>query len=299
LEVGTQPPPVTLWQTALERAERAGMPAATIHGLRMGILLAAPYAMDYGAFRQTAPAVLARLDEESGLAQYRQLSELPEPERVQRALAMAQQLYASRPPHERVYPPIGAIRELARLISTIAAMSAPVFDLAQLESLPALEPYFPLSPSLVVIARVVEGTREWISGRFLRSRKIFEEILTRIAEPDRGGLDSNQYERMRLALQYILASLEAVSGIEAVERRVQLLEQQRATRIVAWRVRQLLQMALGNTAEAEKNARRAAVIEAQQGTTERNMNASAGMELVLRARLGDLLGVKASVETLE
>lgn len=68
---------------------------------------------------------------------------------------------------------------------------------------------------------------------------------------------------------------------------------------MAWRVRQLLQMALGNTAEAEKHARRAAVIEAQQGTTERNMNASAGMELVLRARLGDLLGVKASVGTLE
>ena len=299
LEVGTQPPPVTLWQAALERAERAGMPAATLHGLRMGILLAAPYAMDYSAFRQTAPAVLARLDEESGLAQYRQLSDLPEAERLQRALATAQQLYASRPPHERVYPPIGAIRELARLIAAISAMSAPVFDLEQLESLPTLEPYFPLSPSLIVIARVVEGTREWISGRFRHSRKIFEDILIRIAEPDRGGLDSTQYERMRLALQYILATLEAGSGIEAAERRIQLLDQHRGTRIAAWRVRQLLQMALGNTTEAEKHARRAAVLEAQQGATERNMNVTAGMELVLHARLGDLLGVKACVETLE
>jgi hypothetical protein len=298
IDLGVQIPPVSLLTTAIARAERLGVPASTLHRLRMGVLIAAPFSMDYASFREVAPVVLARLEQDSGLVHYRKLDHLPASERLSAALAQAQQTYLATPEHERVHTVFEATRELARLCGALQAMAGPVFDLELLESFPSLEPLFPLSPTLPIVMHILEGAKEWVRGRLHSSRDIYEAVLVRIAQPDRGGFDDAQHERVQIALNYTLGLLEASYGIEACEERAKWLEKHRTLRVNAWRIRALLQLAIGDLVEANKSSRRAELLQAQEGLKERYVNSTTGMELVLRSRLTDLLGVKGQLQTL-
>jgi hypothetical protein len=298
IDLGVQIPPVSLLTTAIARAERLGAPASTLHRLRMGVLIAAPFSMDYASFREVAPIVLARLEQDSGLLHYRQLSQLPAGERLSAALTQAQQSYLAAPERERVHSAFDATRELARLCGALQAMAGPVFDLELLESIPSLEPLFPLSPTLPIIMHILEGAKEWVRGRLTQSRDIYEAVLARIAQPDRGGFDDAQHERVQVALNYTVGLLDAIHGVEACEERAKLLEKHRTLRVNAWRIRAIFQLALGDLVEANKCSRRAELLQAQEGLKERFVNSTTGMELVLRARLTDLLGVKGQLPTL-
>jgi hypothetical protein len=298
IDLGTQFPPVSLLMAAIASAERLDVPARTLHRLRMGVLIAAPFSMDYASFRQVAPTVLARLERDSGLANYRELSHLPESERLAAAIAQAQKVFIETPERDRVHPVFEAVRELARLYGALPAMAVPVFDIELLEAMPSLEPMFPLSPTLPIVSQIIEGAKEWIRGRQMASRALYEATLTRIAEPDRGGFDDAQWERVHLALNNALGFLEATHGIEAVEQRAELLEKHRLLRVNAWRIRAMLQLSLGDLAEAGKCSRRAELLNAQEGLKERYVNSTTGIELILRSRLGDLLGVKAQLPLL-
>jgi tRNA A-37 threonylcarbamoyl transferase component Bud32 len=298
LDLGLQVPPVSLLTAAIARAERMGVSASTLHRLRMGVLIAAPLTMDYASFRGVAPSVLARLEQDSGLADYQRLSHLPERERLAAAMAKAQQTYLDTPEDARVHPSFEAIKELARLYGAIPAMAIPSFDLGLLESLPSLEPLFPLSPALRVVSMIVEGGRDWVSGRPLLSRELYHDVLKRISEPDRGGFDAAQHERIYLGLHNSIGLLDASNGVAAAEDSAQLLEKHRAMRVNAWRIRTLLQLARGDLEAAGKCNRRAELLCAQEGLRERYTNSMTGLELLLRSRLGDLLGVKAQLPLL-
>jgi hypothetical protein len=173
-----------------------------------------------------------------------------------------------------------------------------VFDLELLETLPNVEPLLPLSPALQVVGKLVQGAKDWVHGSVLRSYDTYGSILKRIAEPDHAGLDDAQYDRTRLGLEYTLGLVEAAQGLMQAERRAQYIETQRELRVNAWRLRSILQLALGNPDDARRCSRRAQLLQAQEGVRERYVGSAAGMELVGYARLGDLLGVKSVLETL-
>ncbi|HKP60242.1 MAG TPA: serine/threonine-protein kinase [Polyangiales bacterium] len=298
VDLAARMPPVHLLATAIDRAERLALPAATRHRLHMALLINAPFALASESFRKVAPIVLRQLDHDSGLYRYRQLAHLPQNERLSQALAQTHQAYLATPEHERVHSVIEAIGELVRVSGSLAAMAAPVFDQELLETLPDVEPLLALSPALQVVSKLVDGAKNWVQGSLHRSCDTYEKILTRIAEPDHAGLDDAQYDRIRLGLDYTLGMVEGAQGIMKAERRAQHIENHRELRVNAWRIRSVLQLALGNPDEARRCSRRAQLLQAQEGVRERYHGSSAGMELIGYARLGDLLGVKSVLDSL-
>ena len=68
-----------------------------------------------------------------------------------------------------MYPPIDAIRELARLSASCSSIAVLSFDLAFLDSLPSLEPLLPLSPALRVVAQLIVG-RAILAARRVAAR---------------------------------------------------------------------------------------------------------------------------------
>jgi hypothetical protein len=298
LDLSSQVPPAELLAVALERAAAIDVPARLLHRLRMALLIAAPYAMDYQSFRRVAPIVMERLEHDSGLTRYRQLGSLPESDRLTQAIAQTQAASSQAPDKERVFTPFEAIIELARLTGALTSMALPIFELELLQQLPPLEPFYPLSPTLKILAEFVEGARHWLQGRTNRSGEIYLKLLARIDEPDDGGFEPAQHERMHVGLHQLLGLYKAVYGIESAEEHAEVLESSRALRVNAWRVRALLQLAIGNSAEANRCLRRAELLQIQDGLKERYLNAMTGTELLLRSRLGDFMGVKNQLPTL-
>src|SRR5262249_6067379 len=151
--------------------------------------------------------------------------------------------------HERVYPPIEAIRVLARLSGAYCSFALQQLDLAALDQLPSLAPFGQLSPALGVVAEIAVSSKLWLQGRHMQAGRLYERILERVSRPDRGGLDDAQYQRTFYGVQFMLALLEGSLGIGRAEQRAEALERERAYRVSAWRVRMLLHLNQGNTDE--------------------------------------------------
>jgi tetratricopeptide (TPR) repeat protein len=292
-------PPLPLLETAVERAERHGLPQRTIHQLRMALLSKAALVMAAESFKRCVPSVLAQLEQDSGLLLYRELADRPGSERLAQALARTQQRYFALPEEQRVYPVVEAVRELGRLSGAFCSMASTVGDLALLESLPSLEPLLPLSPALSVVEDIVEASKEFLRGRLLRNTSIYERVLARISEPDRAGLDDAQHARTRLGIHGNLGMFKASFGSAGAEQHARALEGDRELRVNAWRVRMLMHLGQGNSEEAHKCARRAELLQLQEGLEERYTGATAGYELVAHSLAGDLLGVKSALDGVE
>jgi tetratricopeptide (TPR) repeat protein len=298
IDLGAVIAPTELLREAIARATELALPAPSLHRLRMGLLMAAPYAMDKVTFLRVAPVVLSQLEHDSGLQLYRALSDLSPHERLARALAETQQAYQEQPAETRVHTVIEAIRELAHMAGAIMRMALPLFDLELLMSMPDLAPLYPLSPSLAVLGQIVEACKEWVRGRMHRSRVLMMGVLERLAQPDKASFDPVQYERVRLSMHWMLGLFEASFGIASAEQHVQELERTPALRVNAWRLRSLLQLAIGDTAEYERCLRRAELLQVQEGVKEQFVNGNMGYEIVLRSRLRDLLGLKSQLPRL-
>ncbi|HEX4354438.1 MAG TPA: hypothetical protein VHZ95_16020, partial [Polyangiales bacterium] len=214
-------------------------------------------------------------------------------------IAYAQQRFVAMSEHERVYPPGDAIRELARLSGAASGIAVGFFDMALIESLPSLEPFLSLTPALQVIAQLIEAGRAWISGRGVLSQALYSGVLERIAQTDHAGFDDLQYDRIRYGVHYALALVESSMAISAAEERAKLLEQNRAMRVAAWRVRMLLHFNQGNTEAARSCMRRSELLQLQDGGESHYLGSTAGFELVSAAIAGDLLGVKTALDALE
>jgi Protein kinase domain/AAA ATPase domain len=290
-------PPLPLLEQAVEYSEQAGvLPARAVLRLRMALLTKAAVLVELSSFRRNLPPVIKQLEHDSGLALYRELRDVPESERLAQALTTQQQRYLATPEHDQVYSVGDAVRELARLISAACGIASSVFDLALLEELPSLEPFLPLSPSLRIVERLKFGTQQWLTGRAQHATQIYEEILARIGEPDRAGLEEVQFERMQLAIQYILALVEAAAGMDRAEQRAQFLESRRALRVNAWRVRSLLQLNQGDAAASQKSARRAELLQLQDDSESHYLGTSAAFQLSAAYMATDLIGVKSAVD---
>jgi hypothetical protein len=140
------------------------------------------------------------------------------------------------------------------------------------------------------------ATRDWLSGRTHRAGAIYEEILARITQPDRAGLDEVQVERMQLAVQYILGLLEAGSGIDRAEARAQFLESRRGLRVNAWRVRSLLQLNLGDAVAAQKAARRAELLQLQDASESHYLGTSGAFQLIAAFSAADVIAVRSAAD---
>jgi tetratricopeptide (TPR) repeat protein len=250
------------------------------------------------SFRQHLPRVLEQLEQDSGLALYAGLSALPAEERLSQALAQQQQRYLAIPEHERVHGMTDAVRELSRLTAATCSMATSMIDMELIETLPSLEPLFPRFPQLRVVAQLAQAGKDWIAGHALRSAQRYEQVLARLAEPDRAGMDPTQYQRIWLGVHYALALIEASLGIERAEERAKILEGDRGLRVAAWRVRMLLHLNQGSAEAARKCARRAELLQLQDGFESYYLGTTAGFELRACGLAEDLLGVKRALDAI-
>jgi tRNA A-37 threonylcarbamoyl transferase component Bud32/tetratricopeptide (TPR) repeat protein len=293
-------PPLPLMERALEFAERdASLPARAVHRVRMAVLSKAALVCASVSFRRCLPPVLAQLERDSGLAAYRELTDVPADQRLAQALALQQQRYLAMDERDQVASVGDAMRELARLIGATCSMAVSTFDIELAESLPSLEPLLPLSPALRVIDQILSATRYWLSGRLRRAIEGYEQVLARLAEPDRAGMDEIQHQRTRLAIEYVLALIEATLGVDRVEQRAQRLESHRALRVNAWRIRMLLCLAHGDAQGAAKCSRRAELLMLQDDQHTHYAGTATGFQLNACYQAEDLLGVKAGVDALQ
>jgi Protein kinase domain/AAA ATPase domain len=298
LDLEAQLPPVALLERAIGAAESMKFPPRMLHQLRAAVLSKASVVLAADSFRRYLPVVLERLERDSGLALYRELAELPEHERLKQALTRAQAQFLGTAEDQRVLAPVEAIRELARLAGAVCSFSTQLYELEPLQALPPLAPLATLAPVLAVLRDVVDSSVEWIRGRQLEYREMADRILSRIAQPDRGGLDDAQHRRTRLGLNYAVGLFEATWGLSNTELRATAMEGDREYRVNAWRVRMVMHLAQGNAEQARKCERRAELMQLQEHSEQRYLGMGAGAEVCAHADAGNLLGVKNCVETL-
>ncbi len=163
--------------------------------------------------RGNAAILLAQLARDSGLEDFQTLPDSLGPtERIQRAIAIAEERYAAMPERARVLSPSEAIASLTRVMMASLSRVTVGLDVPYLRSLPDLAPFAPISPALAVVARLLEGMGERYAGRFERACEIYREVLERTGQPDRAGLDASYCEYTRLGVMNGLDMMESCLG---------------------------------------------------------------------------------------
>ena len=289
--------PVALLERALDAAERLNMPARVRYDLRSAVLSAAPMVFAADAFYRHLPQVLAQLERDSGLAIYHQLSsDLPASDRLAQALTQTQALYEATPVHERVYPILDAIRELARFSASFCSLALQLSELDLFDALPSLEPLMSLSPALTSINDTIAASKLALSGRTSAARAIYARVLERLREPDRGGFDESYARGITHGLHYLLGMMDASMAISRAEEHAVILERDREHRVNAWRMRVSLHLNQGDAEAARKCLRRAELLQLQEGADQRYLGTTAGFELLAQGQIGDLIAVKRCLE---
>jgi tetratricopeptide (TPR) repeat protein len=291
-------PPLALLERAVEYAERHGADARSVLKLRTAIVGKASLQLARESFWRHAPILLAQIEQDCGLARYRELGHVAPSERLRQALGDAQRRYEQTPPEARGYNLIEALQELARVVTAFCAMGMGELDIEPIERLPAIDALVPLSPAIELVRKRIESARAWVHGQVARCLELQQEMIARLTQPDHCGLDEARYAEVLLALNYGIGAIEAAMGSAHVEQRAQLLETQPHTRIIAWVLRHILALNQGNTEEARRCLRRAEVYRLQLGLETAPPTLGAGSQLLAHARLGNLLGVKSAVDDL-
>jgi serine/threonine-protein kinase len=298
-DLHAQPAPVTLLEHAIEHAERLGCACRTLCDLRVALMAEASLTIEAESFLRQFEPMREQLVRDSGLLAFEQLAHLPPSDRLAAALTRAQEHHLATPEHERGYAPIEAIRVLARLTGALCSLATQMLDIEMLSRLPSLAPFEPLSPAIAVVSELVAGARLWLRGRFFDCALVYERVLERIAQPDRGGFDDSQWQRTHFGVHYLLGLLEAALGIPRAEQHALVLERNRNYRVSAWRVRMLLHLNQGNVDEGRTCQRRAELAQLQESGDQRYFGMGANFEQAAFAELGDLIGVRNALEELE
>jgi hypothetical protein len=290
---------MALLEQASEAGERLGFPLRSVLALRMWLVVISGPLGRLDVFMRYAPAVLRELERASGLADYAGLDPaLPAQQRLEQALLRAQARHDALPPAQRPWPPVDAIRELGRVCATYAATASAAFDLALVQQVPSLAPLAPLSPAIGVVQLLVDSIVHHQAGRFELARKLQAELLRRIAEPDRAGLDDLTHARMRSGVLYSLAILDAMSGQATALDRVGELLDQPGYRANAWRVHVIYHSMQGEFEEARRSDRRAELLLLQDGTGQMFPGTGSYTLAVVQWLADDLDGVKQLMEQL-
>jgi len=287
--------PVALLERALCAAERLGLPARVCYDLRSAVLTMAPMVLATDAFHRHLPIVLAQLERDSGLHAYRELSALPPSDRLAQALSRTQARFEATPVHERVYPILDAIRELARFSASFCSLALQLFEPELFDALPSLEPLMPLSPALTLVGDVIAASKLALRGRAMPARAIYEQVLARVLEPDRAGFEETYARGFIHGLHYLLGVIDASMAISRAEEHATVLERDREHRVNAWRLRISLHLNQGDAEQARKCQRRAELLQLQEGD-QRYLGMTVGFELLAQGQIGDLIAVKRCLE---
>jgi tRNA A-37 threonylcarbamoyl transferase component Bud32 len=291
--------PAALLMEALDAAEQQPLPELLLRELRLGLFMSSVFALHSEGFRRVAAQLVRALERESGLAAYRELTHEDPQARMQAALELTRERLQALPEMQRGFAPDEAMTRLMWLANGFAVVAIWTCDRALLESFPELSPLASQSPAIASTLHLLEVARLWIEGRLPQAMGICRGMLLQLEAASVRGPDAEQRDLVRNLCHQLLGMIDASLGIPEAEQHARALEDDRAFRMNAWRIRQLFQISQGDLVAARSCRRQADLLKLQEGFRPIAAVASDGFELMAHIGLGDLLGVQTSLAALE
>ncbi len=244
--------------------------------------------------------VIDQLYRDSGLKAYDELGDsVEEQARIWRALEVTQKHYDESSESERVLPPSEAIRELARALSYVMGTASNAFDYSLTASMPSLAPLVPLSPALGVIHKVLTAGRYLLSARHDHALQEIRELLDRIAQPDRAGLDEMIHRITHYSWVFATGLIEASFGLKSSLKWADEVEKDLLHQVNAWRIRMVYYLRQGDIEKAERCKKRVEVLHIKNSPTQHFGQTNLFAELLVYGLSDDLMRTRSVIEDIE
>jgi hypothetical protein len=193
------------------------------------------------------------LFEESGLRDFEALDPSLDPmERLKRAIDAAQARYNERSVLERVFEPLGAIRQLVRASIATAGLAAKNLDYELWASTPSLKPLTALSPAIAAAYRLGEGVAARTTARMENAREHYKWLVDLTAQPASTGLGETNHRYLRFGVMFGLGTIEAGMGLASSLDWASAIEGEPMHQVNAQLVRLLYYLWQGQVREADR-----------------------------------------------
>jgi serine/threonine-protein kinase len=246
------------------------------------------------------PDYLAQLTELSGLGDWMQLDPSMDPRaRIKTALGQASARHASAAESDQVLAPMHALPQLARAVTQGTAMAASGLDVPFIRSLPSVAVFTPLSPSFWVIDQLVQGLHARMTGRTELAIPYYSRLLTRLGEPDRGGLDESHHKWMQLGVMNGLGLINAAMGHASSLDWASRIEHEPSHQVNAVQIRMLYHLFQGDIREAVRNERQVELLRIQNSARQWFEGSHLLPQIIAYALSGDLTRIKQTAEEIQ
>jgi hypothetical protein len=204
--------------------------------------------------------------EASPLPEWSQLpAAMPAAERFSQALAAAQARFEATPEPQRLMDPVSAIIHLKDCVRYALGTAAPAYDVATVRALPSFEPFYPFVPALSLIDELRRGVDARLTGRWDEARAIYRAQIELLERVKLSGLDEAAMEYTRLFVLSALIAFEASLGVRCSEEQLAQLDAHPIFSLNARMLRGLLQLWMGDVAEAERTIQAAELLRLRSG----------------------------------
>lgn len=250
------------------------------------------------ALAKHAETIIEPLKREAGLTHWDEFADATDPtERIQRCLGAAFMEHESMPDNQRGLPPVAAIQELAISAGLLIGIYAREFQPENARALlDLMTPLRPLSPAVDVVTELVSYANGGLRGYHTREQRL--RVLERVSEPV-PGLDELTRDGIRLLSMYYLALEDAVQGYAGAVDLVAPLDEHAHTAPLAWQVRMIAHLFLGEDQKAAEARRKRDAAALGRLDVDQHFDLSVLYEAGAFDQLGDLLGLKRCVAAIE
>jgi hypothetical protein len=280
---------------ALAAAERLARPAREISELQrwvasLGILADSHY------FEDTAPAWRARLELDSGYADYQSRPDIADrSERLSNAMRLVYERHFATPEGERVYRPDEAIAHLVRYVAMSIAYSSSRLDIGLMESLPELlEPFAPVNELVDIVWKNAVAAREAMCRvRPERARELWMDVYERLGTIT--GVEARYVSLIRNAVCLGVGVCEAWMGMPSATTWAERLEDDPLQRVSALQLRRTVRIQLGDWEGAERLRKQAEIAALQSRSRQMFLNVLQ-VEVNAFSMAGDMTALKHAID---
>jgi hypothetical protein len=219
--------------------------------------------------------------------------------RIKKALEGAGARFAQTPEHDRIYDPGAAIKQLTKTTLAGFGVIAYSLDYEAWARMPSLAPYAPIAPVLAVVEQLSQGLGARITGRYELAVTVYQALLARIGQPDRGGLEPSHHLTATVRVKVGVATLEATLGRASCLQWASEVETETAFETQGLLIRHLYHVWQGDSREAS-NCKRQIELRQIEGNTRQGFEGQHLLqELCAYALAGDMTRVKRAADASE
>jgi tetratricopeptide (TPR) repeat protein len=278
-------------ERALDAATARGRTPRELSDLRLW-LLQLSVAADESFYWRAAPEYLAQLERDSGLLDWRALSDVADRgQRLQQALGAAAKRHAETPERERVSSPKEAIQKLVYYVVASIAVGSRTLNAELMDSLPPLlEPFVPLAPLVDIIWNNATALAETnCRAQPERGRARWIDVYEKLGKVS--AAEVPYVGRLRNAVLFGISAHDVRMGKASSAEWTDLLGADPSQRVSALYLRKVMALQAGDTAQAERCRKEAEVL-ALQAQDPQMFNATLPLELGAHVLSGDLTGIQ-------